>query len=173
MVTLGSRRGVYIFYSAPIDLVHCGVDHIFAAKELFLKSPSYYDSAGYLAHIGVELLLKALLLETSDSYEGTHNLSRLYDTLVSEDHVEELDPPMLGTLKLLNDYEELRYPNINAPTEVGGDDWSGIEALAETIWNSMPRSIAWELEKLNDPSEHTHVKKSGRVLMRKPREERT
>jgi len=36
----------------PIDLIRCGIDHLAAAQLLFGRSAIYYDSAGYLAHLG-------------------------------------------------------------------------------------------------------------------------
>lgn len=61
----------------PVDLAHCGLDHLTAAQRLFNSDPSHYDSAGYLAHIGVELLLKGWLLETTGRFEAIHNLGEI------------------------------------------------------------------------------------------------
>lgn len=54
----------------PVDLLHCGLDHLAASKALFKLSPAGFDSAGYLAHIGVELLLKAWLLYGTEGVRG-------------------------------------------------------------------------------------------------------
>ena len=43
----------------PVDLAHCGLDHLTSAQKLFNSGPSHYDSAGYLAHIGIELLVRS------------------------------------------------------------------------------------------------------------------
>ena len=66
---------------APVDFVHFGLDHTTAAGALFETSPSHFDSAGYLAHIGVELLLKGWLLQELGQFEGIHNLKALYARL--------------------------------------------------------------------------------------------
>ena len=44
------------------DLVTYPRDHMASARVLFQKSFDCYDSAGYLSHLGIELLLKAFLL---------------------------------------------------------------------------------------------------------------
>ncbi len=61
----------------PEDLVHCGLDHLAAAEALFATNASHFDSAGYLAHIGVELLLKGWHLQVFGEFEGIHNLHTL------------------------------------------------------------------------------------------------
>jgi hypothetical protein len=48
---------------AQIDLVQFSRDHLFAAETLFNLDVRTLDSAGYLAQLGIELLLKALLLQ--------------------------------------------------------------------------------------------------------------
>ena len=65
----------------PVDFAHCALDHMTAAHALFDTDPSHYDSAGYLVHIGVELLLKSWLLQAAGEFEGTHNLKALYAAL--------------------------------------------------------------------------------------------
>ncbi len=144
------------------DLVHCGLDHLTASKTLFQKDPIYYDSAGYLAHIGVELLLKGWLLATAGKFAGIHKLKALYQELS-----DKFDAPLLKQqhkeiLKILDEYESLRYPNRNNSTEVGDDDWEDIESLIEFFCRSMPKDIQSALSNNINKNE-----KSGRILMRK------
>lgn len=151
----------------PVDLAHCGLDHLTAAQKLFKSDPSHYDSAGYLAHIGVELLFKGWLLETTGRFEGIHNLGALHGQLVSFAAAPALDARSLIVLSLLDEYESLRYPNRRSPTEVGQDHWPAIEALVGLLWRSMPKSIERGL--VNVAFGH----KAGRVLMKKKIESRS
>ena len=146
----------------PVDLVHCGLDHITAALALFDTDPSHYDSAGYLAHIGVELLLKGWLLEVAESFSATHDLSELYKELEENYGAPALSKDAAVTLETLDSYGELRYPNLNWPIEVGNDDRAGIDALVGEICSPMPQSIEEALEKVEP------FTKAGRVLMKKP-----
>jgi HEPN domain-containing protein len=102
----------------PADLVHCALDHLSAADFLFKSGPHHFDSAGYLAHIGIEMLLKGWLLQTNKSFEGTHNLISLHKALVEISATKELNDESKEVLVKLDGYEQLRYPNLNSPTEV-------------------------------------------------------
>ena len=146
------------------DLLHCGEDHLSAAGYLFAASPSFYDSAGYLAHIGIELLLKSWLLEVAGEFPGTHSLSRLWSTLMNGHGAPALTDDESRLLTKLDQFETLRYPNRNALTEVGTEDWEMIDAFWKKVRGWIPQSIG--VPKGADKL----VRKSGRVLMKKKRE---
>ena len=146
----------------PVDLVHCGVDHLTAALLLFKSEPGHYDAAGYLAHLGVELLLKGWLLEVAGSFEATHDLGVLYEELADHHGAPALSKDAAVTLEKLDSYGDLRYPNLDSPIEVGNDDRAGINAIAGEICSSMPQSIQEALGKIEP------FTKAGRVLMKKP-----
>jgi hypothetical protein len=62
----------------------------------------------------------------------------------------------------LDDYAELRYPNLNNPVEVGSDDLPKIDALGNALFKRMPKSLhavvgglQWSI-------------KGGRILMDNP-----
>ena len=151
----------------PVDLVHCALDHLSAAQALFNSSPDHYDSAGYLAHIGVEMLLKGWLLEVSGSFKGTHNIKELYNNLIESGVAQELDDNNISILNILDGYGKLRYPNLNAPIEVGDKDWIGINNVIKIMCRSLPPEIEEELSKINQSDKHEPVRKAGRVLIRK------
>jgi hypothetical protein len=65
----------------PQDLIHYALDHFNVAENLFKTNPSYYDSAGYLVHMGFELLLKAWHLEGFGKFLGIHSLSKLVNQI--------------------------------------------------------------------------------------------
>lgn len=148
----------------PEDLVHCGLDHLTAAEELFDSNPSHFDSAGYLSHIGVELLLKGWLLQCAGEFKGIHSVKELYEELVKKCGAPQVDSQIQDTLELLDCYEALRYPNRNQPTEVGQEDWNEIDNFAGLVCRSMPKEIEKALDAL---SSNNKITKSGRVLLKK------
>jgi HEPN domain-containing protein len=143
------------------DMIHCGLDHLTAAQLLFESDAAHFDAAGYLSHMGVELLLKGWLLEVAGGFGATHDLGLLYATLREADHVGDLPEASASTLGLLNEFGELRYPNRNKPVEIGQDHWEAIALLASDLCNAMPDAITEALAKI-DPT-----KKAGRVLMKR------
>ncbi len=145
----------------PHALIQSGVDHIAAAEELFARSPSYFDSAGYLVHMGFELLLKAWHLEEFGEFSGTHSLKDLTDQLRAKGQQLNLSGEEIKTLEFADLYEMLRYPNPNNEIEVGDDDWVKIDCLLATIWNQAPE-IFHKFTKSVDPT-----RKGGRILMKR------
>jgi HEPN domain-containing protein len=146
------------------DLLHCGEDHLSAAESLFSASPSFYDSAGYLAHMGFELLLKSWLLEAAGEFPRIHRISGLWDTLMKSHGAPALTEAESKLLTKLDQFETLRYPNRKAPTEVGTEDWKMVDAFSKKLRGLMPQSI--EIPAATD----NLVRKSGRVLMKKKME---
>jgi len=61
-----------------VDLLQAAIDHLASAKALFERGPRCYDSAGYLAHLGFELIFKAVLLQTACRFPDTHSFSTLF-----------------------------------------------------------------------------------------------
>lgn len=145
----------------PGDFLHAALDHIAAAEVLFASDPSHYDSAGYLAHIGVELLLKAWLLGAAGQFEGIHNLHALYVRLSREHGAPNLAAEQTSILEMLDQFEHLRYPNPLQPTEIGESDWTDIESLVGFLYEAMPTAILEAMEKAE------FGRKGGRVLMEK------
>ena len=101
--TFGIKDGL-----VPSDFLHAALDHIAAAQALFTTNPSHYDSAGYLAHIGVELLLKAWLLEAAGQFEGIHSLQTLYTQLTQKHQAPKLEAQQTAVLRMLDQFEQLR-----------------------------------------------------------------
>jgi HEPN domain-containing protein len=62
---------------SEIELLHSAVDHLASAKILFDTNARCFDSAGYLSHLGIELIFKALLLNKSDQFPPEHSLAKL------------------------------------------------------------------------------------------------
>ena len=145
----------------PEDLIQAGLDHYKSAIELYRLSPVYFDSGGYLMHMSVELILKAWLQELTNSFPKTHLLEDLYEELFKSENAPELTQRQLETLKVLDSYEQLRYPNRNKPVEVGDADLRFIAELHEFFLKSLPASLIDKMGTINNLS------KGGRVLMKK------
>ncbi len=84
----GRRRSPRAFTRAdgysPDDLLHFARDHLASAKVLSERSFECYDSAGHLSHLGIELMLKALLLYAAGEFPATHDLSALLRGIAAE-----------------------------------------------------------------------------------------
>src|SRR5206468_7238910 len=118
------RRKVYTTAEGFLtrDLLHFAWGHLASAKALFEKSPDCYDSAGYLSHIGVELLLKAVLLHRSGSFPNEHDLPTVL-RLVRESHDIVLSTTQEDSLRRLYQFEAIRYPAPAQRVEIGSEDW--------------------------------------------------
>lgn len=143
------------------DLVHYGVDHMKAAKILFEKDPSLFDSGGYLAHLGIELLLKAWLLEIPGEFPKTHSLAALVEKINKQKNLIELTAEEKEILSLIDEYGELRYPTPKRPVGIGDEDWPKIEDFFYDLINQAPTKI--KLDAYNIVS----TNKGGRVLLKK------
>jgi HEPN domain-containing protein len=146
---------------SPLELLRAGIDHLNASEALFKGSPSHYDSAGYLAQLGVELLLKSWLLFVAGEFEGVHQLASLHANLVSCRAANRLSPQDTETMRLLDGYSELRYPNLDQPIDVGTEQQAHNAKLIDTLWNQMPDALCEALQSVNP------LEKGGRVLMKK------
>ena len=144
------------------DLLHFGFDHTASAKVLIERNARHYDSAGYLAHLGIECLLKAWHLHAFEKYQGVHGLEVLWNGLRANAEVHQLSTKDLKTLHVLDNYAELRYPTLNSPLEIGSDDWPNMSALERALLRRMPKALKEVIAGLH------WSKKGGRVLMEKP-----
>lgn len=144
------------------DLLHYGLDHLLAAEHLFQGSPNYLDSAGYLAHLGLELLLKGWHLYIFGRFKGIHKLQDLYNELKAADANTTLSQYHEETLSDLDVYTELRYPRRRDPVEIGPENWQRIQDLVDAFFEKMPKELNAKVYKLSP------TKKGGRVLMERP-----
>ncbi len=89
---------------APEDLLQYALDHIDAAELLIKTDLRFLDSAGYLAHMGIELLLKSWILHISDSFKGIHELIELFKQLKSLESAPVLSNREMQTLNYLSNF---------------------------------------------------------------------
>ncbi len=141
------------------DLVRFGLDHISAGVHLLQQHPFYFDSAGYLIHIGYECLLKGWVLEVKGAFDGTHSIKRLRNQ-IPELASSNLPPEMNHIIGVIDDYERLRYPNRNEPAEIGTDEMMAIKKLVNLTVQLLP-------ETLIITESQAHATKGGRILMKK------
>ena len=148
------------------DLCHYARDHLASAKLLFARNYRCYDSAGYLAHLGLELLLKGFILYLNGEFPSGHNLERLLKLLkIKGIPINKNDE---NTLKKINDFFNLRYANPKNPIEIGGDDWQVIENLSKNLVNVFPDDLKKEFENIDGS-----LQKGGRRLCRRPKQKIT
>ena len=145
----------------PRDFIHSGLDHVNAAESLFKANASFFDSAGYLVHMGFELLLKAWHLEVFGEFCGIHSLRDLVQQLREKGQELNLSEEENDVLEIADTYGELRYPNPKQGVEVGTDDWEKIDALLNRIWEQTPNTFDGYFQSI-DPT-----RKGRRVLMRR------
>lgn len=144
------------------DMLHFGYGHVDAARALFEDDPAFLDSAGYLAHLGVEVVLKAWHLLWFGQFVGTHDLIRLYDELKKKDSSLNIGPDNEAFLTEIEKFNLLRYPRQKKrAVEVGSDQLAHFDALLDALWEKSPKDLKDAYEKL-DPT-----RKGGRVLMKR------
>ena len=143
------------------DMLHFGYGHIDAARSLFSGNPALLDSAGYLAHLGAELVLKAWHLSCFGQFDNTHDLVELFTPLKRNCSLD-LGVENENFLKELDGFYLLRYPRRqNGAVEVGSDQLPNLEKLLSKLWDLMPSELKESFTNI-DPT-----KKGGRVLMKK------
>jgi hypothetical protein len=69
----------------------------------------------------------------------------------------------LKTLSYLKSFEELRYPSIRTPVEIGSEDVELIYDVADSIWQQMPDQLVDDYEQI------PFGRKGGRVFMQRPK----
>jgi len=144
---------------SELSLFQSASDHLASASVLFELGPRYYDSAGYLSHLAIELLIKALLLNKCNEFTDEHSLMKLKEKFESYHGSLSFYGDYENTIKLLEGLYELRYPKISVPIEIGSDDWGKIEKLARFIFFLFPDSLQKQFINLD------YTEKGNRKLM--------
>ena len=145
---------------SPSELVQYGLDHLGAGATLFKGSPEHYDSAGYLIHLGYECLLKGWWLYQDMEIESGHNLLKICERIKGFEF-HELPEDTQNTIKLINQFQYLRYPKLMDPIDIGSDMLEPIIHLIKFTLSCMPAKIR---PKQNDE----FILKGNRKLYKKP-----
>ncbi len=143
------------------DLLQFGIDHLESSRILYSGGAHCFDSAGYLAQLGLELCFKALHLYANKGFNNTHNLVQLYKEIKGELTGDGLSADQLTTLSEVDKYYELRYPRKHDPVESGDEDCERALSIYDTLMEQMPEEVQEALKTINP------LKKGGRVLMEK------
>lgn len=143
------------------DMLDYANDHLKASRHLFAGDHTYFDSAGYLAHLGLELFLKAWHLYDYGYFTDSHSLLSLYESIKTRNPTVRLSSSFLDTLRMVDKFNALRYPTILDPIDIGSDDWKSIIALVKELTKKMPSECFAEFENCVD------IWKGGRVVRRK------
>jgi len=146
------------------ELLHSAVDHLASAKILFNNNARCFDSAGYLSQLGIELVLKAFLLNKTGQFPDKHSLIYLSDSIEEQGLNLNYTTAHKEILTTLDEFYELRYPSASNSAEIGEDDWERIEALFEHLILLLPTSIQQDLRKID------HSCKGKRILMMKKKD---
>lgn len=147
---------------AAIDLLQYARDHLASARVLFERSYDCYDSAGHLSHLGIELMLKALLLELKGSFPAEHDLMELLAEIAEHQPSFSLQHTHRQTILRINQFMALRYPTPNEGVEIGTEDWGAIEELFKALLLELPDGLKEAFLQLS------RTRKGGRILMQKP-----
>jgi hypothetical protein len=144
-------------------LAHVANDHLVSAMRLFeAGSSQLLDSGGYLAHLGIELLLKAGLLQVTGSFRDDHDLFAILDQLRGVLPGFRLGDAEMKTLRLVNDFYHLRYPHPTEMPRVGTLDMEAVKTLSLALRNALPPEVGKAIDEID------HTRKGGRILLWKP-----
>jgi HEPN domain-containing protein len=143
------------------DLLQYGLDHLACSLQLFDFQPRAYDSAGYLAHLGIELYLKAIMLHDLGYFISTHDFDEIRIKKNMPDSFFELPRTYVAIYNKLNKFSDLRYPKLSETFEIGSDDKEKIRSLSDEILQKLPKKLKDEIDEVD------HTTKGGRILMKK------
>jgi len=143
-----------------VDLVQFARDHLFAAEKLFELGIRTLDSAACLAQLGIEILLKALLLGATGQFPNEHSITKLGCQVKQAVPSFEIPSPYSDVFPLLDRYYELRYP---APSDMPGiaqGDWPVIKHIIDLIEQHLPEDAR------HSPNSDSASNKGERKIMR-------
>lgn len=145
---------------SPKEMVQYGLDHMDAGFYLFGGRPEFYDSAGYLIHIGYECLLKGWWLELDKEIHAEHDLIKIAKKIPGF-KFDGIAEDLKNTMGIVNDFQHLRYPNLIDPIEIGNQIIEPILKLIHFTLLQIPSEV-------RPDKKGEYIKKGNRVLMKTP-----
>lgn len=145
------------------DLLHAAIDHLCSSRVLFERHPRCFDSAGYLTHLGFELMFKAVLLHNTGRFPEVHSFPKLLSAMKSAGVALPFDDSQHRLLDKFEEFKELRYPVPNGSPSIGDQDLGQAEALFRWIVARIPTELRQHSLSVD------HTVKFNRILMRKPK----
>ena len=145
------------------ELCHSANDHMVAAMHLFdTKNPQVQDSAGFLAHLAIELLLKAGLLHQKGKFPNEHDLARLRGHLAKVNCPIDLSAEHNAAFDRISSFHKLRYHDPAGLPTIGHPDREVTHKLYLFLVAKLPVPLSQAIADID------HTRKSGRRLYRKP-----
>jgi len=142
------------------DLFNLSKGNLCSAEILFCQEkPEIYIntlySAGYLCHLGIELLLKGCWLYEKEYFYNYHSLKKIINEI---EFLNELYEQNENTISNLEEFYNMRYPPVlsadqlkeeqkaditnNLGGEIGDSDWINTIKLLHEIQSKMPSNLA-------------------------------
>ncbi|MGE4169849.1 MAG: MerR family DNA-binding transcriptional regulator [Candidatus Margulisiibacteriota bacterium] len=117
---------------------------------------SYLDSAIYLGHLAIELLLKAIALESKKRCIKTHNLVQL----CSDAEISLVDGDS-EFIKVLDRFCEQRFPSVHGANEIGQDTFMPLQKIWRNLYDKIPETL---IRKWDERTALGYHEKNGRIL---------
>ena len=159
---------------SPYDLLEYGRAHLKSAQIIRTNGDAtLIDQALYMAHLGIECILKSYILSIKNEFTDEHSLSRLANQLSEIGFF--LDKKVIEKINPYSELYKLRYPNPLDPIESGSEDIDDILHIEKTLLQNVPfdvkaekliyedavRSCCSPLEEM----ENGFISRGGRILM--------
>ena len=154
------------------DLLLYGRDHIKAAiAPAKTNDASLYDSAAFLYHLGLEMILKTILLHESGAFQDEHKLVVLAGNI--NNRKNNLIP-----INLMSEYSELdqfwniKYPSRKTPIETGDEDFIKFEKMINATWELVAVDVRDSIFQHENSELFSSkvIEKGGRILMERPKQ---
>ena len=164
---------------SPYDLLEYGKAHLKSAQIIRINGDvTLIDQALYLAHLGIECILKSFILSIKSEFTDEHSLSRLANQL--SDIGSFLDKKVIEQINPYSELYKLRYPNPLDPIESGSEDIDDILNIEEILLQNVPFDVKAEKLIYEDAvrngcspleeMENGFISRGRRVLMIKTKE---
>jgi HEPN domain-containing protein len=151
------------------DLFLFAEGHRRACELLFSQGPDYLESAAYLGHLAIELLLKMHLLDRVGGFPNSHDLVELAEALCNVFPNLEFTEDGLAMLARLNGFADARYPDPRQPVNIETGDCELIMAFCQGLRDARSPVLIDKINARPDGIDPKWNIKGGRVLMRRPK----
>jgi HEPN domain-containing protein len=159
---------------SPYDLLEYGKAHLKSAQIICKDGDvTLIDQALYMAHLGIECILKSFILSIKSEFTDEHSLGKLMTQL--SDIGFSLDKNIIEQINPYSELYKLRYPNPLDPIEAGSEDIDKIFSIEKFLLQNVPFDIKAEKQIYEDSvrddcsslkeMENYFISRGGRILM--------
>jgi HEPN domain-containing protein len=153
------------------DLLVSSRDHLLSALLFFEKGSLYgLDSAGYLAHLSIELLLKATLLFLREEFPESHDLGHLLDRVEAAGLRLRIPAAQEELVNRLKTFYGLRYPSPTTPVSISAPDAPLVAKAWDSLWDQLPMRLRKKMPEFYKPGKDGTFRKGDRVIMIRKKE---